>query len=328
MAEAITLVRAFLDERRSSLDDVIHKTGFERNAAIVACKEAVNENNETRKRFEVMSREVFKKFKACINVQGVEEYKKDRDAINIIYKSLQEDREKADITNILRSLHQVVDEAIVVDSNQVREELAPYDISGIDFERLKREFVMSKAKNTTVQNLREAVERKLQKLLQQNPLRTNFQQHYEKIVADYNKEKDRATIEQTFESLLDFVKQLNEEENRALREGLDEESLAIFDLLKKPDLTAGEIKQVKEVAISLLNELKKEKLRVDQWREKEATRDAVLLAIHDYLWSDATGLPVESYSEQDVQNIAEEVYRHIYYAYPTVPSPYYDSSVA
>ncbi len=70
LAEAITLVRAFLADRHAALDDVIHKSGFARNAAIVACKEAANENDESRKRFEVMCREVFKKFKACINVQG------------------------------------------------------------------------------------------------------------------------------------------------------------------------------------------------------------------------------------------------------------------
>ncbi len=67
---------------------IIGKTGFDRNAAIVACKEVANENDETRKRFEVMCREVFKKFKACINVEGVNSHRADRDAINIVYKSL------------------------------------------------------------------------------------------------------------------------------------------------------------------------------------------------------------------------------------------------
>ncbi|MEJ1731054.1 hypothetical protein SMA90_32500, partial [Escherichia coli] len=71
LAEAIALVRAFLDDRGAPLDNVVQKTGFARNAAIVACKEAANENDETRKRFEVMCREVFKKFKACINVDGI-----------------------------------------------------------------------------------------------------------------------------------------------------------------------------------------------------------------------------------------------------------------
>ena len=80
LAEAIGFVRGFLGERSVSLDDVIRKTGFERNAAIAACKESVNKNDETRKRFEIMCREVFKKFKACINVQSVNKYRHDRDA--------------------------------------------------------------------------------------------------------------------------------------------------------------------------------------------------------------------------------------------------------
>ena len=323
LAEAIAFVQTFLDERSASLDDVIQKTGFERNAAIVACKEAANENDETRKRFEVMCREVFKKFKACINVQGVNAHRADRDAINIVYKSLQQDREQADITDIIRQLHQVVDEAIETAVDGVAEARAPYNISKINFDRLKREFERSPRKNTTVQNLRHAIEQRLQRLLQQNPLRTDFQQHYEEIVAEYNREKDQVTIEQTFEALLELVHELDEEDSRAVREGLDEESLAIFDLLKKQNLSASDIKRIKAVAVGLLQELKAEKLQVDQWRDKEATRDAVRVTIRDFLWSDKTGLPVASYTNDDVNTIFEEVFRHVYRVYPTVPSPYY-----
>jgi type I restriction enzyme R subunit len=323
LAETIAFVRAFLDEQDASLDDIIQKTGFERNAAIVACKEAANENDETRKRFEVMCREVFKKFKACINVQGVNTYRADRDAINIVYKSLEQDREQADITDIIRQLHQVVDEAIVTTVDRVEEEQDSYDISKIDFYRLKREFERSPKKNTTVQNLRHIVEQRLQRLLNQNPLRTDFQQHYEKIVSEYNREKDQVTIEQTFEALLILVQELDEEDSRAVREGLDEESLAIFDLLKMQNLSASDIKRIKAVAVGLLEELKAGKLRVDQWREKEATRDAVRVTIHDFLWSDKTGLPVESYTEDDVKTISDEVFRHVFRVYPTVPSPCY-----
>ena len=180
--EAIFLVRVFLDERGASLADIIRKTGFERNAAIVACKEAINENDETRKRFEVMCRAVFKKFKACLNVAAVNIYRADRDAIDIVYKSLQQDRAQTDITDIIRQLHQVVDEAITTNDRSAEEREA-YDISRIDFDRLKREFERSPTRQTTVQNLRQAVENRLHRLLRQNPLRTDFQQHYEAIVA-------------------------------------------------------------------------------------------------------------------------------------------------
>jgi type I restriction enzyme R subunit len=323
---AIGSVRVFLDERGTTLDEVISKTGFERNAAIIACKEAANRNDETRKRFEIMCREVFKKFKACINVEGVKAFRPDRDAINIIYRSLQQDREKADITDIMRQLQELVSIAIALGPKGDGKESKLYDISKIDFDRLKQEFSRYPKKNTAVQNLSQAVERRLQKLLAQNPLRTDFQRHYEKIIVDYNLEKDRATIEETFEALVRFVQELDEEESRAVQEGLDEESLAIFDLLMKPDLNVSEIKRIKKVAVDLLNTLKVEKLRVDQWRDKEATRDAVRVAISNFLWSDETGLPIDLYDENDVVQKADDVFRHVYWAYPRLPSPYYEAA--
>jgi len=323
LAEAISFIRAFLTERGASLDDIITKTGFERNAAIVGAKEAANENDETRKRFEVMCREVFKKFKACINIKGINAHRAEYDAINVVYKSLQQDREKADITDIIRQLHRVVDEAIETQPERTGDETEVYDISKIDFERLRMEFERSSAKRTTVQNLKQAIEQRLQRLMEQNPLRTDFQRHYEDIVVEYNREKDRVTIERTFEALIRFFNELDEEESRAVREGLDEESLAIFDLLKKRNLNSSDIKRIKAVAVELLARLKAEKLRIDHWRDKESTRDAVRIAIRDFLWREDTGLPVSSYTEDEVNAKAEEVFRHIYRAYPTIPSPYY-----
>ena len=295
----------------------------------MTCKEVANENDETRKRFEVMCREVFKKFRACINVRGVNAYRPDRDAIDVVYRSLQSDREQADISDIIRKLHEVVDAAIDIRADRIGDEdPTPYDISAIDFDRLKREFERTREKRTTVQALKHTVEQRLQRLLARNPLRTDFQQHYEAIVAEYNREKDRVTIERTFEELLKFVQELEKEEGRALREGLDEESLAVFDLLKKPDLGRPEIERIKKVAKDLLRTLKAEKLRVDQWREKDATQSAVKVAIHDFLYSDETGLPASAYSEDDVTATSEAVFAHVYRAYPTVPSPYYDGVAA
>ncbi len=325
LAEAIALVRDFLVKGGAPLDDVIGKIGFERNAAIVSCKEVANENDETRQRFEVMCREVFRKFKACINAPGVNDHRTDRDAIDIIYKSLQRDREQADISDILRTLSEVASEAVAVQSDTAVDRPL-YDISRIDFERLKQEFRRSDRRRTGVQGLKDTVEKKLQRMLERNPLRTDFQQRYEEIVAAYNREKDRPTIEQTFEELLDLVQDLDQEESRAAREGLDEESLAIFDLLQKPNRSAPERERIKQVAVELLKTLKAEKLRVSQWRDKQATRDAVRVAIYDFLWRDNTGLPSDDYSEAEVGTKTDDVFRHVFRTYPTVPSPYYENA--
>lgn len=328
LAEAIAFVRVFLDERSASLDSIITLTGFARNAAILAAKEAANENDETRKRFEVMCRAVFTKFKACITVEGVNAHRADYDAINVVYKSLQQDREQADISDIIRQLHQVVDEAIETQPDRVGEDSEAYDISKIDFDRLRQEFERAPAKRTTVQNLKTAIEQRLQRLLLQNPLRTDFQKHYEEIVAEYNREKDRVTIEKTFEALLRMIEEMSEEESRAVREGLDEESLALFDLLRKPNLSPKETDQIKAVAIELLTAVKLQIREIDAWADKESTRDAVLGSIRDFLWSDRTGLPESSYTEEDVVERADGVFRHVMRVYPSVPSPFYADVVA
>ncbi|MFD2644133.1 type I restriction endonuclease subunit R [Pseudomonas japonica] len=322
LIEAIGFVRDFLQVQGFRLEDINEKTGFARNAAIIEAKEAVNENDQTRKRFEIMAREVFKKFKACINVPGVNGQRDARDAINIIYKSLQADREAADISDIIRQLHGIVDETIHTRAS-AGEGAGVYDISKIDFERLRLEFAKSPAKHTAVQGLKDVIEKRLNILLMKNPLRTDFQAHYDKLVDEYNLEKDRLTIEKTFEALLKLVDDLSAEERRAMEEGLDEETLALFDLLSKPQLSKGDTAKIKKVASELLEILKSERLRVENWREKESTRDAVKQKIYDFLWDDSTGLPVNDYNEDEIKVLAENVFRHVYRAYPTVPSPIY-----
>jgi len=314
--ESVEMVRAFLEQQGFRLDLIIESQGFSRNKAIVDAKEAVNESDETRKRFEILCREVFRKFKACITLKGINAYRHRYDAINIIYKSLQGDKMQADISDIIRALHEIVDESIVPkapDSHEGEDRI--YDISRIDFDRLRKEFEKSPAKRSAVQMLKDVIEKKLARMLAQNPLRTDFQKHYEEIIAEYNREKDRVTIEKTFEELMRVLEELDDEEMRAVREGLDEETLALFDLLKKPGLSKKEIDRIKGVATELLSKLKAERLNVDHWRDKQATRDAVKVAIHDFLYDDRSGLPEPTYSGEEVEEKTATIYRHIFQQY-------------
>jgi type I restriction enzyme R subunit len=96
-----------------------------------------------------------------------------------------------------------------------------------------------------------------------------------------------------------------------LREGLDEETLALFDLLKKPNLEKKDIERIKKVAIELLAILKRKKQEIDDWRAKEQTRDEMRQAIHDFLYSDATGLPA-SYEDGEIAAKTEAVFEHVY----------------
>jgi type I restriction enzyme R subunit len=241
---------------------------------------------------------------------------KDYDAINTIYKKLQDDKAQADISKIIKEMHAIIDDSIVpyeVPTTKDKDKI--YDISAIDFEKLKEEFQKSPKKNTTVQCLKDYIDNKLAKMLDKNPLRIDFNKRYQEIVSEYNFEKDRITIEKTFEELMRFVRDLDDEEKRAVREGLDEEYLALFDLLSKPDLKQQSRTRIKKVAIDLLDALKKEKLRIDHWREKETTCAEVKSFIHDFLWDESCGLPTDCFSNDEVEAKSSAVFDHIYRQY-------------
>lgn len=126
-----------------------------------------------------------------------------------------------------------------------------------------------------------------------------------------------------FEALLNLNEELSHEEKRAIREGLDEESLVLFDLLSKPNLQPKDIAKIKQVAISLLATLKAERLKVANWQQKESTRDAVKQQIFDFLYDERTGLPVEQYEDDEISDITDRVFLPVYRAYPQLPSSIY-----
>jgi type I restriction enzyme R subunit len=328
--EAFDEVRAFLTGRGFDLDAIIRSEGFARIAAIEQAKEAINENDESRKRFELLAEAVGRKYRACINLPELPRYYLADAAVGIVYKALQEDVLDPDVAAIMARLQPVIDAAVApatageiyaIESagRQVREAqddaAGPYDISKIDFERLRREFAKRANKRTEVQTLKTAIDRRVQQMIAQNPGRTDYQQRFQEIIDAYNREKDRPTIEATFEALLRFLADLDDEARRGVREGLSEEHLAVFDrLVEGKELTRAERERVKQVARELLDALKAEKLRIERWAEKEATKAEVKTFISEWLWSDQRGLPL-SYSQPEVAARAERVFTFVFAQY-------------
>lgn len=324
LKESIGGVKTFFGETEAVFSDIHNKTGFERNGAIAVCKNVVNLNDTTRKHFEIMARDVFKKFKSCLTLQGVHEYRNDYKAINLIYKSLENDRERADISAIIQRLHLVADQSVEVTLNKDNKERI-FDISKIDFDRLRKEFEAQPHKNTVVQDLKTAIEQRLHILMSRNPMRADYQKRYEEIVKEYNEEQDSSNIERTFNALTEYVRSLNHEETRATREGVDEETLTVLDLLVKKQMSEDDVIKIKKVADGLLEHVKNRIREYHNWKEQEGSRDSIKQTIRDYLYADATGLPITNYSEGDVVKLADDVYKHVYRVYPSIPSPFYQS---
>tara|TARA_Y100001958_G_C21232193_1_gene558043 strand:+ start:1 stop:2610 length:2610 start_codon:yes stop_codon:yes gene_type:complete len=310
LAEAVQIIDDQLSSNGFKLGDLIKANGFAKNKALVDAKEAINVDDESRKRFEISARAVFSKYKACLTFKGVETYRAEYEAINFIYKTLEEDRQKADTSEIIQKLNAIVSEVVNVDADLNSDDKI-FDISKINFKLLHKEFEKSEHKNSDVQNIKDVIEKRLYKMLAENPLRTDFQERYDEIVADYNKEKDKNTIESTFEALMRLASEMTEEEYRHAEEGLEnEQQLAVFDMLRKPDLTKADIKKIKTMSAELLGELRNYLKSVQDAFAKQSTSDGFRQKIYDFLYDDITGLPVNTYTEEDIYLLTGELYQY------------------
>lgn len=81
----------------------------------------------------------------------------------------------------------------------------------------------------------------------------------------------------------------------------------------------------KGIASNLLQILKQEILQMEQWYDKESTRDRIKIKIENFLYSDDTGLP-ESYEIKEVTEKTKVVFLHVMQVYKTIPSPYYENA--
>src|SRR5438270_1921223 len=238
-------------------------------------------------------------------------YAERHDNLEAIYKKLEEKRDTADVTALLKELHKIVNEDIRAQQpGDDHREGRLYDLSQIDLVKLRDEFAHKvQRKRTALEDIRNIVERKLQQMIAKNPQRMDYYRKYSEIVADYNREKDRVTIEETFARLVDVVKSLDEEQVRAAEEGLNEQELAIFDLLRKDNLSKADRDRVKEACRSLLAHLEEVFASMERWTEKEQTQSEVQVAILDELYRALTTPP---FSEEEKGAAAERIYQYIW----------------
>ena len=312
LAEAILAVRKFLQEVEFDLDKLVHaSTAMDKLSQLQQAANAVCLNETTRTHYEVAARNVFRKYKAIYPEPEIKPFLQEINAIEAIYDLLNQKTTSADISDVIRRLQQEVSMSISTKENEVRETDA-VDLSTLDFDKLRAAFAKSRQKNAVVFDLQAAIQKKLEQMIQQNPIRLEFYEKYKKIIEEYNQGKDIQAVQKAFDDLKDFMKNdLKPETERAMREGLDEETLAIFDLLKKPELTKAEEAKVKEVAKNTLVTLKTEMLKIDRWRESiQVTAQVKTMIDYRLQW-----LPQELYSDEEVDIKSLLVYQHIYANY-------------
>ena len=302
LEDAIDSTCKFLAELGFKIDLLFDASPIDRLSLIKDAINAVCRNETTRAKFEVNARNVANKYKALYPEDEVKQFTAHYNAIDAVYSGLNQKEKKADITELMKKLQELVGDSIKIFSDPDKKDI-PIDLSGLDFEKL-RELFKKHPMNKLVYDLQKAIDEKLSRMMQKNPKSADFYKKYLKIIEEYNEGKDEESIKKVLEELIKFVDDLDEEEKRPIRENLDEETLAIYDLLRKDDLTKKEEADVKKVAKETLEKLKQEKLKVKRWRESAQVAAQIRTIIRDSLLY----LPPELYPDDEVDIKVTDVY--------------------
>ena len=315
--ETIAAAEAFLHDKGFELQILVEAASFEKLSLLKNAANAMCATAEIRKSYCTFATTLLKLWKYLDREDITEEMRKKKDALEAIYKELQKKRKHADITDLSVAINDIINEHVEIDDTHLMlaDSGRRYDIGGIDFDLLRREFAKRQNKNLILRDIQDLLQEHLARLLSANPSRINFFEKYQEIIEAYNQEQNRASIEHTFEELMHLSQSLSEEEKRYVREGFkSDEELSLFDLLMKENLTKPEIKKLKDIAIDLLAKIKEQLARMDHPFDKQETRATLSNTIRDLLWQE---LP-ESYSEESINYYRDSIYNYVSQRYGDV----------
>ena len=307
LAKAIT----FLVDKQVDPNAIKAAAGFDKVALLDDAVEKLLESDETRKAFLSLARATARVYRAILPDPSANELAPDAVLLSVLAQKIKALEPEVDIAKVMQDVDDLLDQSVApvpyVIEDTDEEKL--FDLSRIDFEKLKAKFASGK-KRTESEKLRGLLNQKLESMVAQNPTRTDLLEKLQQLIEKYN--AGSLNIEAFFQQLIAFTEELQEEDQRAIREGLSEEELALFDIITKPapEMTEKEIAQVKATCRELLESLKQEKLVLD-WRKKAQARGDVRRTLEI---SFDQGLP-ESFDEETYNNKCDLAFHHLMASY-------------
>jgi type I restriction enzyme R subunit len=316
LTAAINNLVAFCAAQGVDLEALRDASGFEHIALRDAAVEALLIDEDVRTTFMSGARQVRKLFKALLPDPKAASQQQTVAAIRVVAERIADVGRpaQANISAVADAVDALLDRSVGAEEYVIRaaaegSEPDPLiDLSQIDFDALAARFAGRKRAETD--RLAALLKQRTASAATRNPTRYDLVQRIEDLIAEYN--AGSINIDEYLRRLIELSKTLTKEEQRAAREDLTEEELAIFDLLTKPDplLTDDERAIVKASAKRLLTHLH-DKLVLD-WRRKAATTADVRSTIGRMLDED---LPADPYPPEVFDAKVQAVFDHILTAY-------------
>lgn len=286
--------QAFLQERDMYLDNLIKsETTFKSLSGFNQFADILLSNDNWRRSFNVYENTISGLYEACKPEILGERARPMVYAFQYLRGVIDGKIDEQDVDGLRQKIGDLLDISVVTDGDAVKEPSPPkyeivqrgkqWDLRNIDPAKLKEEFARAPYKHIEIEDLRSFIEQKLNDLLNRNSTRIPFAQRFADIIDRYN--SGSTAVEDAYAELTAYAADLGKEAERHIREGLTEEELELFDVLRKDGLTKAEEQQVKLAAQSLLKRLREEhpKVLVEGWHRDSQSTLRVKTAMEEIL---------------------------------------------
>jgi len=317
---ALLEAHAFCEAQGIELGEIATSDGFTRIGLIEDAMDSLLASEANKKQYLQLADRVARLFKAILPDQAAKDLAPQAVLVAYLAAKIRAMTEQPDISGLMSDVEALLNDSIATEGYHMPPASKPealVNLSEIDFEAL-RDRSNTGHKRTEVEKLKRLIEGRLGQMVRQNHSRVELAEKFERLIAEYN--AGSRNIEELFKDLINFTGAMREEDQRAVREGLSEEELALFDILTRPEpkLTKKEAAQVKAACRKLLTTLKREKLVLD-WREKQQTRAGVRNAIK----VEFRKLPSPPYSRELQNEKLAAAFAHVFDAYPGAHSAHH-----
>ena len=259
-----------------------------------------------------MARQVFIRFKALLMEPSAFAYAERHDNIEAIYKKLNERRDTADVTELLKELHRIVNEAIRTQApGDDQAEGLTFDLSQIDLEQAARRVRQEgAAQGDRASGHPRHRREKLAEMLARNPMRMDYQHEVRgdrrRLQPREGPDDDRGDLPPAGRA---GEQPRRGAEARDARRASARTNSRCSTCCRRTTSAKADRERVKQASRELLAAIKARLAELDRFWEKEQTKADVEVFILDDVFA---SLPTPPFTPEEKKLVAENVYAHVW----------------
>ena len=309
---ALKMGKEFLQDENIDLGKILTVPAEEKLLLIEHAANIIIGDQAKKKQFLNLATDIQSAYQSILPDPSADDYYMEVTAFRVLASRVRDvGMVSVDVSQVKNDLEDLLDRSIQAGEYVIPQHERIRDLSALDTEALRDFFAKLDDKNIQAEILSTELTNKIEEMVRRNKTRSKFIDRLNLLLQTYN--SGAHDIDQLLHDLAALAKDLSEEEGRALKEGLTEDELAIFDLLRKDNLNPDDTAEVRSVAKELLEKLKTK--LVPGWRDFESLRAGVKITISDVLFPK---LPETVYTEQECEYKGLEVYNFVCEKYGNV----------